>query len=526
MMKAAAQDPVPEVKGIHQVESEYYGRIFDASRQFETPTAEEAQSRPRSASGQQFGAPTTEETQSRTRSVGTATYARASAANSSPQSAIGAGEKPAPLSSLKSVEEAVMVFGWHPYWSGSTAYIYYDYDVLTHIAYFSYEVDTATGGYTTLRGWDTTPIISYAHERGVKVILTVTNFGSSRNTELLTDTVKQWNLIDNLIQQLQSRNGDGVNFDFESVPSAQKANMVSFCRRAVRGIKGALPSAEISLATPAVNWSDGWDLAALAGICDYLIMMGYNYYWSGSSTAGPVSPISGENYNITRSLNDDYIGDGVPPGKLLLGVPWYGYDWPVTGSDRKAPTTGTGTSRLYNSALNLAANHTVIFDQTTGVPWISYQSSGQWRQMWYDDSLSLQMKNNLAMDLNLAGIGIWALSYEAGRDELWNGLKAAITGTSSDGGTVSHEEDQIITVTPNPVSDMALIDYSIFRRSRVILQVYGSDGRLVSTLADRIMEPGIYSETLYAGDYAPGIYFCLLQTENGRSVCKFAVIKR
>ncbi len=501
IMNAAAQDPVVEVKGIHQAESEYYGKIFDASRQstvhspqFKNPTAEEAQSRPRSASGR--------------------------------QQTVNAGEKPAPLTVIKNGDENTMVFGWHPYWASPAAFTYYDYDVLTHIAYFSYEVDTATGGYTTLRGWDTTSVISYAHQRGVKVILTVTNFGSARNTELLTDTVKQWNLIDNLVYQLQARNGDGVNFDFESVPSAQKANMVGFCRRAVRGIRGALPSAEISLATPAVNWSDGWDLAALAGICDYIIMMGYNYYWSGSTTAGPVAPVSGENYNITRSLNEDYIGDGVAPGKLLLGVPWYGYDWPVTSSDRKAPTTGTGKSRIYNSALNLAASHTVIFDQPTGVPWISYQSSGQWQQMWYDDSLSLQLKNNLAMDLNLAGIGIWALSYEAGRDELWNGLKAAITGTtSSDEGTVLPDENHILTISPSPVSDMAVIDYRVLRRSRVILQIYGSDGRLVASLADEIMEPGICSETLYAGDYAPGIYLCLLQTETGRSVRKFAVTK-
>jgi hypothetical protein len=146
--------------------------------------------------------------------------------------------------------------------------------------------------------------------------------------------------------------------------------------------------------------------------------------------------------------------------------------------------------------------------------------------MWYDDSLSLQIKSNLAMDLHLAGIGIWALSYEAGRDELWNGLKAAITGTtSSDQGTITQDEDQIIIITPNPVSGLAEINYLILRRSRVILQIYSTDGRRVASLADEIMEPGIYSETLYAGDYAPGIYFCLLQTETGRSVRKFAVTK-
>lgn len=417
------------------------------------------------------------------------------------------------------------VYGWHPYWADPMAYTYYDYNALSHIAYFSLEVDTATGGYTTLRGWDTTPVISYAHARGVKVTLTVTNFGSARNTELLTDTVKQWNLINTVISQLQSRNGDGVNFDFESVPAAQKDNMVAFCRRAVRGIKAALPAAEISLATPAVNWSDGWDLGTLAGICDYIIMMGYNYYWSGSSTAGPVAPVSGETYNITKSINEDYLADGVPPGKLLLGVPWYGYDWPVTSNIRKAATTGTGTSRIYNTALGLVASNTRIFDDLTGVPYISYQTT-QWRQMWYDDSASLRIKSNLAKDLNLAGIGIWALSYEAGRPELWEWLKTAfIAGYTSSGDGTPADPSGNIQIIPNPVTEASVIRYTIAKKSHVTLRIYDTGGRLIASLADRVMEPGSYTGSLDAGFLSPGLYMCILQTRHGRSAVKFAVIE-
>lgn len=417
------------------------------------------------------------------------------------------------------------VYGWHPYWAASTAYLYYDYDALSHIAYFSFEVDTATGGFSTLRGWDTTPIISHAHQRGVKVTLTVTNFGTARNTEILTDTVKQWNLINSLIYQLQSRNGDGVNFDFESVPATQKANMVSFCRRAVRGIKAALPAAEISLATPAVNWSDGWDLGALAAICDYIIMMGYNYYWSGSSTAGPVAPVSGENYHVVKSINEDYLAVGVPPGKLLLGVPWYGYDWPVTSSARKAATTGTGTSRTYSAALALITGNTSIFDDATGVPWLSYQTT-QWRQMWYDDSTSLQIKSNIAKDMNLAGIGIWALSYEAGRPELWKGLKKAfLENYTSAGGDNPADPENTIQIHPNPVTDRSVINYTILRRSHVTLTIFDTNGRMAASIADRMMDPGSYTETIDAGKFAPGIYICLLQTRHGRSALKFAVIE-
>jgi hypothetical protein len=55
-------------------------------------------------------------------------------------------------------------------------------------------------------------------------------------------------------------------------------------------------------------------------------MMGYNYYWSGSSTAGPVAPLDGEDYDITGSIREDYLDEGVAPSRLLLGMPWYGYD--------------------------------------------------------------------------------------------------------------------------------------------------------------------------------------------------------
>jgi spore germination protein len=193
------------------------------------------------------------------------------------------------------------VVGWHPYWVSSTAYLTYDYTALTHIAYFSYEVDTATGGFTSVHDWYSTPIISYAHERGTKVLLTVTNFGTARNTELLSDTVKQKYLINNVITLLKNRNGDGVNFDLESVSVSQRANLVSFIGRAVTMIKSQLPEAEISMAAPAVDWSGSWDLKTLSELCDYLIIMGYDYYWKGSTTAGPVAPLQGENYNVTRS---------------------------------------------------------------------------------------------------------------------------------------------------------------------------------------------------------------------------------
>ena len=472
LMALSAQDTA--FIGIHQADNEYYSRIFD-------PLASPAVISP---------------------------------------------ETPVTLKSRTDGTPAFMVYGWHPYWAGTYAHLNYDYNVLTHIAYFSYEVDTASGSYSTLRGWDTTPLIDYAHQRGVKVMLTVTNFGSERNTKILTDTVKQWTLINTVIAQLKARNGDGVNFDFETVPSAMKANMVSFCRRAVRGIKAELPLAEISFATPPVNWSDGWDLEALGGICDYLIMMGYNYYWSGSSTAGPVAPLDGENYDIERSIREDYLDEGVAPSRLLLGMPWYGYDWPVNSSARKATTTGTGASKTYITTLQMVLSYGKTFDSETSVPWTSYQSGTQWRQMWFEDSLSLLLKANYAKKTGLAGVGIWALSYESGRSELWNGLKAVIAGTVSSGGNPAlpgSGGSEILSLIPNPVTDKAQVSCHIASPGRITLSVLDSRGRLVAVLNEGTAPPGIQFHTVDVAGLTPGIYFCVLNTPDGRSVKKFAV---
>ncbi|MFH0990034.1 MAG: glycosyl hydrolase family 18 protein [bacterium] len=385
-----------------------------------------------------------------------------------------------------------IVYGWHPYWASSSAYLSYDYQALSHIALFSYETDDATGGYKTIRSWETTPIIAYAHERGVKVTLTVTNFGYDQNDKLLSDTVKQQKMITTLISLLQSRNGDSVNFDLESVRNAQRNNLVSFMRRAATQIKAQLPNAEISMATPAVDWSGTWDFAQMAQICDYLIVMGYDYYWSGSATAGPVAPLDGENYNVTRTV-ETYLANGVPPQKLLLGVPWFGFDWPVQSSVRKSPATSTASSRTYTVAETMASTYGKNFDQLTKVPWFSYQSGSVWRQVWYDDSLSLAMKYSLVNARSLGGIGIWALSYDGGRQEIWNGIKSSFTATTGTIESRQSEGNALLQNYPNPFNGTTRILYTVQKEGWVNLNIYDLLGREVAALVHELKRPGTYS---------------------------------
>ncbi|MFN8241195.1 MAG: glycosyl hydrolase family 18 protein [Bacteroidales bacterium] len=417
------------------------------------------------------------------------------------------------MSAEKKVNKRVL--GWHPYWVSSTAYLSYDYSALTHLAYFSYEVDTATGGYTSIHDWNTTPIISYAHQQGTKVLLTITNFGTSRNTELLTDTVKQHTLLNNIVTLLKARNGDGVNFDLESVSSTQKTNLVSFIRRAVRVIKSQLPQAEISMATPAVDWSGAWDFKTLSQLCDYLVIMGYDYYWKGSTTAGPVAPLEGETYNITRSVTT-YLNAGVQASKLMLGVPWYGYDWPVANSSRKAPSTGSATARIFTAAEALATTHGKIFDQTTDVPYVTYNVSTTWRQLWYDDVVSLGLKNSLVVSKGLAGIGIWALSYEGGSKSIWEGIISSFSSFDITTG-------RIMKTYPNPSAGIFTIDYYLVAEDDITITILGTSGKKMMIAFKGKMSAGFHTRVIDLTTFSPGVYFCSMKGKNLSSISRIVI---
>ncbi|MCX6138413.1 MAG: glycosyl hydrolase family 18 protein [Ignavibacteriales bacterium] len=418
------------------------------------------------------------------------------------------------------------IFGWHPYWADSTAHQLYDYTALSHIGYFSYDVDTATGGYTTLHNWNTTPVIDYAHQRGVKVMLTVVNFGNAQNTKILSDTNKQNRLISDLIQLLVSRNGDGVNLDFEEVPAAQNVNLVAFVRKLTTRMKASMPNSEISMATPAVDWSNAWYFGALAQACDYLIVMGYDFSGSWSSTAGPGAPLSGENYNISRTVST-YLSAGVPPEKLLLGVPWFGYDWFVKDSLRKSTVVSgsKGSSRTYAVAEPAARTYGKIFDASTKAAWYSYKSGTQWRQCWYDDSLTLSLKNDLVKTNNLAGVGIWALSYEGGRPELWNSFKAAFPVVSVPAQGITPSRLMLEQNYPNPFNPSTGISFSLNHSSAVRVEIFDILGRSTCVLAEGNFEAGRQRLRWDASGAASGMYLCRLTTPEYMSTIKMQLLR-
>ena len=101
-----------------------------------------------------------------------------------------------------------------------------------------------------------------------------------------------------------SKNADGIDIDFELLPTNQRENLVLFMEELSFAFHLEMEYPIITMATPAIDWSNAWDYEALAEITDGLFIMGYNYFYSGSSNAGPVSPLGGYFYDIEYTVND------------------------------------------------------------------------------------------------------------------------------------------------------------------------------------------------------------------------------
>ena len=314
------------------------------------------------------------------------------------------------------------VFGFHPYWMG-IAWQKYRLSLLTTIAYFGADI-SATGEIVDAHNWPVNSLITAAHSAGVRVVLTAILFNSSDISTLLESSINRNRLIQHLTTSVENAGADGVNIDFEGVPGSQRTNLVTFLRDLSDVFHARIPDSRVTIDVPAVDWHSAFDYQALAEACDGLMIMGYDYHWSQSPTTGPVAPLTGwGTYNLTWTVNNYLDKTEGARDKLILGLPYYGYQWTADSKEPGASVIGTGEPKTYAQAEGLAESLGKLrSDQGGQIPWYRYAETTTWQQGWYDDSLSLSLKYDFANLMGLGGVGIWALGYDGDRTELWDAL--------------------------------------------------------------------------------------------------------
>ena len=343
------------------------------------------------------------------------------------------------------------VFGFLPYWELSDSSTTLDYSVLSTIAYFSVGSDKngnllkkASDGSTTTGwgGWTSsrmTNVINAAHQKGTRVVLTISMFAWTTSQKasqgaLLGNATARLNLARQAAAAVHDRGADGINLDFEPIATGYADEYVAFVKSVRAELNKLASGYQLTFDTTGYIGNYPLEGATAAGAADAIFVMGYDYRTAGSGTAGSISPVAGNAYDLVDTIKA--YSARVPASKLILGVPYYGRAWSTDTDKVRAKNIsgtkyGTSVTAVYTTAIELAAEHGRRWDDVEKSPYIVYRRETctstygcvtSWRQLYYDDAQSLKIKYDIINSYGLRGAGIWALGYDDGRSELNSAL--------------------------------------------------------------------------------------------------------
>jgi hypothetical protein len=86
---------------------------------------------------------------------------------------------------------------------------------------------------------------------------------------------------------------------------------------------------------------------------------------------------------------------------------------------------------------------------------------------------------------------------------------AAVHGVQDENATIALQN------SPNPFQHSSSITFGLPKREFVRLAVYDALGREVAVLVNAMMDAGPQTIPFHAEHLEPGVYYCMLETENG-----------
>ncbi len=280
---------------------------------------------------------------------------------------------------------------------------------LTSLSVFSYGFTTE--GDLVFPPLDDNRLVQTALQYGVKPILTLTPLDASGqfNNNLITAVVRSQTATDNLLRQLlavmEMKGYVGIDIDFEYIRAEDRDLFTAFVRAAAdyfqpRGYSVSVALAPKTSANQRGLLYEGKDYGALGSIADYVLLMTYEWgYKYGPNMA--VAPL-----NMVRRVVE-YAVTEIPPDKIHLGIPNYGYDWPLPYVSGETAAVTIGNVEAVQIAIR--NNAPILFDETAQSPYFRYTQNNIDHEVWFEDVRSIQRKCDLVKEFGLQGMGYWQI---------------------------------------------------------------------------------------------------------------------
>lgn len=326
------------------------------------------------------------------------------------------------------------VIGFLPYWlldKADTDYSPY----LTTLTYFGLAVDVdgkpiyltnpqeEDPGWTTLKGDRLTVKREEAKKKNIKTSLLVHSADEDKIAKLINNPEAAAHaLVFEVAPIMQSRGFTDLNLDIESFLTASdsaRANYTLFAKTVAEDVrKNELGTVTIEIPPIALFRKFMIDPIAIGVIADYVVLMTYDYHYSGSFLAGPVAPIGGAGdvweFDVETAVHEAVRV--IPKEKIILGIPLYGYQWETLRETPGAATIPGGAStaslRRVVELLKDCPTCKTTMDPVAREPFTVFETNDYFNHIYYENEASMQEKIDLAKKYKLGGVALWALGYE------------------------------------------------------------------------------------------------------------------
>jgi len=151
-------------------------------------------------------------------------------------------------------------------------------------------------------------------------------------------------------------------------------------------------------------WYGGHDYKAHGEIVDFVVIMTYEWGWSGGPPMA-VAPIP----EVRKVL--DYAVSVIPRNKIMMGMPLYGYNWTlpyVRGgkwAKRVSPQDALLLAQKYGQYIK--------YDYKSQAPYFNYYDENKKEHVvWFEDARSVDAKFKLVDEYNLRGVSYWVLGLD------------------------------------------------------------------------------------------------------------------
>ena len=104
----------------------------------------------------------------------------------------------------------------------------------------------------------------------------------------------------------------------------------------------------------------------------------------------------------------EYALTEIPAYKIDLGIPNYGYDWPLPYERGVTAATTLGNIQAVRLAIQYGVP--ILFDEQAQSPHFHYRDEqGVEHEVWFEDVRSMQAKFHLISEYDLRGCGYWQI---------------------------------------------------------------------------------------------------------------------